>query len=182
MTDTLPYLGARAVRCKPWVWMEGMKAIEHQNPATWVRLLWFDIHFRWNGCGEGGSWQRLTSKTMEHLTPDLTDPAALGCVLALVRKAWGDPEACIFNERPGNWHLVSVKGGVAHSPTEAEALVAYYELGATSLLIRGYDPLPDAEEYGRELIPRVRELVAERDRSDAAVGPGAGPFHVGWAR
>ena len=48
--------------------------------------------------------------------------------------------------------------------TVAEALVAYYDLGATSLLIRGYDPLPDAEEYGRELIPRVRAMVAERDR------------------
>ena len=54
--------------------------------------------------------------------------------------------------------------------TVAEALVAYYDLGATSLLIRGYDPLPDALEYGRELIPRVRALVAERDaaRSVAA--------------
>lgn len=51
--------------------------------------------------------------------------------------------------------------------TVAEALVAYYDLGATSLLIRGYDPLPDAVAYGRELIPRVRALVAERD---AAVG------------
>jgi hypothetical protein len=37
--------------------------------------------------------------------------------------------------------------------TVAEALVAYYDLGATSLLIRGYDPLADAVEYGRELIP-----------------------------
>ena len=49
----------------------------------------------------------------------------------------------------------------------ARALVAYYDLGATTLLIRGYDPLPDAVEYGRELIPRVRELVAERERSRA---------------
>jgi alkanesulfonate monooxygenase len=47
--------------------------------------------------------------------------------------------------------------------TVAEALVTYYDLGATSLLIRGYDPLADAAEYGRELIPRVRALVAERD-------------------
>ena len=47
--------------------------------------------------------------------------------------------------------------------TVAEAMVAYYDLGATSLLIRGYDPLPDAIEYGHELIPRVRALVAERD-------------------
>ncbi len=48
--------------------------------------------------------------------------------------------------------------------TVAEAMAAYYDLGATSLLIRGYDPLPDAIDYGRELIPRVRELVAARDQ------------------
>ena len=44
----------------------------------------------------------------------------------------------------------------------AEALVAYYDLGVRSLLIRGYDPLPDAIAYGEELIPRVRALVATR--------------------
>ena len=47
--------------------------------------------------------------------------------------------------------------------TVAEALAHYYDLGATSLLIRGYDPLPDAQIYGAELIPKVRELVARRD-------------------
>ena len=47
--------------------------------------------------------------------------------------------------------------------TVAEAMVEYYKLGATSLLVRGYDPRPDAEQYGAELIPRVRELVAKVD-------------------
>lgn len=47
--------------------------------------------------------------------------------------------------------------------TVAQAMVAYYDLGVDSLLIRGYDPQPDAIEYGQELIPRVRELVAQRD-------------------
>src|SRR5437764_675248 len=47
--------------------------------------------------------------------------------------------------------------------TVAKALLEYYKLGATSLLIRGYDPRPDAIQYGEELIPRVRELVAEHD-------------------
>ena len=46
--------------------------------------------------------------------------------------------------------------------TVAEALVDYYDLGVDTLLIRGYDPLPDAEMYGAELIPRVRALVAQR--------------------
>jgi alkanesulfonate monooxygenase len=47
--------------------------------------------------------------------------------------------------------------------TVARAMLEYYKLGATSLLIRGYDPLPDAIQYGDELIPRVRRLVAEHD-------------------
>ncbi len=48
--------------------------------------------------------------------------------------------------------------------TVAAALLEYYKLGATSLLIRGYDPVPDTEQYGAELIPRVRALVAQYDR------------------
>jgi alkanesulfonate monooxygenase len=54
----------------------------------------------------------------------------------------------------------------------AKALLEYYRLGATSLLIRGYDPRPDAIQYGEELIPRLRELVAEDD----AVRGTASPF------
>jgi len=46
----------------------------------------------------------------------------------------------------------------------AESLLDYYELGVTTLLIRGFDPLRDAAEYGRELIPLVRAEVARRDR------------------
>ena len=52
--------------------------------------------------------------------------------------------------------------------TVAKALFEYYKLGATSLLIRGYDPRPDAVRYGDELIPRVRALVAEYDAARAA--------------
>jgi alkanesulfonate monooxygenase len=47
--------------------------------------------------------------------------------------------------------------------TVANALFEYYKLGATSLLIRGYDPRPDAIQYGEELIPRLRALVAAHD-------------------
>lgn len=47
--------------------------------------------------------------------------------------------------------------------TVAKAMLEYYKLGATSLLIRGYDPLPDAVQYGEALIPLLRGLVAEYD-------------------
>jgi len=49
--------------------------------------------------------------------------------------------------------------------TVAKAMLEYYKLGATTLLIRGYDPRPDAVQYGEELIPRLRELVADYDRT-----------------
>jgi alkanesulfonate monooxygenase len=46
----------------------------------------------------------------------------------------------------------------------AEALLDYYDAGVTTILIRGFDPLPDAIEYGRELLPLVHAEVARRDR------------------
>jgi alkanesulfonate monooxygenase len=52
---------------------------------------------------------------------------------------------------------------VGSPDTVAKALVEYYKLGATSLLIRGYEPLEDAVLYGRELIPRLRRLIAAHD-------------------
>jgi alkanesulfonate monooxygenase len=52
--------------------------------------------------------------------------------------------------------------------TVAQAMFEYYKLGATSLLIRGYDPRADAIQYGEELIPRVRALVADHDAASGA--------------
>ena len=45
----------------------------------------------------------------------------------------------------------------------AESMLAYYDAGCTAFIIRGFDPLNDAVEYGRELIPMVREGVAQRE-------------------
>jgi alkanesulfonate monooxygenase len=49
----------------------------------------------------------------------------------------------------------------------ADALLAYYDLGIETFLLRGFDPLVDAVEYGRELLPLVRAKVAERDAQRA---------------
>ncbi len=38
-------------------------------------------------------------------------------------------------------------------------------MGVRGVLIRGFDPFADAAEFGKELIPRIRALVAERDQS-----------------
>jgi alkanesulfonate monooxygenase len=50
----------------------------------------------------------------------------------------------------------------------ADALLDYYDLGVTTFLIRGFDPLEDAIQYGRELIPLVREATASRASAQLA--------------
>lgn len=53
----------------------------------------------------------------------------------------------------------------------AEALLDYYDLGVTTLLIRGFDPLQDAIDYGHDLLPLVRQEVAHRERQRATAEP-----------
>ncbi|WP_406426069.1 LLM class flavin-dependent oxidoreductase [Streptomyces sp. NBC_01589] len=54
--------------------------------------------------------------------------------------------------------------------TVAQALLDYYDLGVEVLSARGYDLLDDAIDFGRHVIPIVREEVAKRDaaRKNAA--------------
>lgn len=47
--------------------------------------------------------------------------------------------------------------------TVAQALLDYYDLGVDILSARGYDLLGDAIDFGRYVIPIVREEVAKRD-------------------
>ena len=44
----------------------------------------------------------------------------------------------------------------------AEALADYWDLGVTTFLIRGFDPLADNIEYGRSLLPLTKKIIAER--------------------
>ena len=49
----------------------------------------------------------------------------------------------------------------------AQAILDYVDIGVTTILIRGYDPYDDAIDYGRQLLPLVREEVARRDAEKA---------------
>ncbi len=47
--------------------------------------------------------------------------------------------------------------------TIVEALLAYHDVGVTTFLNRGYDPLYDAIDYGYQIIPSVRAEVRRRE-------------------
>jgi len=49
----------------------------------------------------------------------------------------------------------------------AEAMLGYYDLGITALLLKGFDPLLDVIDFGERLIPLVREGVTQRDGANA---------------
>ncbi|WP_027907789.1 LLM class flavin-dependent oxidoreductase [Pseudomonas taiwanensis] len=65
------------------------------------------------------------------------------------------------------WTEIAALGGGAGNSTSlvgtadqvAEAALAYYELGVTTFLFRGFDQLRDAVEYGQALIPRIKSRV-----------------------
>ena len=110
-------LGKRLVACKGFRPMRGMLDMQGR---TWdASLLW-----RWNSAVD---------------VPDLRDPATLGCVLALVREAWGKPNGQMrFDGVSGSdargWYYYwtsnngNVGGGLHwYSSTEAHALVAALE-------------------------------------------------------
>jgi alkanesulfonate monooxygenase len=50
----------------------------------------------------------------------------------------------------------------------AQTILNYIDAGATTILIRGYEPLPAAIEYGRDLIPLVRQEMAHREQASTS--------------
>ena len=111
MTDEMILLAKRAVACKGWRWMPGMR---------W----WTD-----DDRGRLDDFQPDYMGRPTDALPDLTDPATVGCLLALVREAWGDPTLCVvLDTSDGRWCVgcwedngIAMRG--RGGATETEALV-----------------------------------------------------------
>lgn len=54
--------------------------------------------------------------------------------------------------------------------TVAESLLDYADLGAELISIRGYDNFNDAVDYGRYILPRVREGLKQRTEKGLKFG------------
>ena len=130
MTDEQIVLARRAVACKGWRWMPGMAgtdalgvpfrcALTHRSGGVMVVA--------------GMAVMVAHPDALARMYPDLTDPATLGCLLALVREAWGDPAICVvLDTSDGYWHVgrwesegIALRG--RWGTTEAHALVLSLE-------------------------------------------------------
>ena len=73
------------------------------------------------------------------------------------------------------WLATATAVGASHDSTSlvgtpdtiVAALLDYYDIGVTTFLNRGYDPLHDAIDYGRWIIPAVRAEVRRREQAQA---------------
>ena len=139
MTKSEQDHASRAIACKGWRWMPGMlirtvygvtdriAGIDDTHIHAWAESQQTDC--------PRGMWIRYRRDRMKnHGVPDLTDPATLGCLLALVREAWDDPHAYVLASSP-DWYTMRSPNGsggwLGPSPidgsTEAAALVCALE-------------------------------------------------------
>jgi hypothetical protein len=127
--EQIEELARRAVACNRWRWMPGMLS---------------DKGLRVTRCDDDGYvvgyYENLSyiAECVSGSTPDLSDPATLGCLLALVRESWG-PTASVSVNLSGFWAVggatvLSGKGKGASinlgiwKATEIDALVSALEV------------------------------------------------------
>ncbi|MFH5924395.1 LLM class flavin-dependent oxidoreductase [Roseomonas xinghualingensis] len=98
------------------------------------------------------------------LGPNNHGPQNAGSQRLLAAAALGDrPEGRLYTAIARETGARGNTTALVGTPEQvAEAFLEYYDLGVTTFLIRGFDPLEDAAEYGRSLLPATRKLVAER--------------------
>jgi hypothetical protein len=118
-------LARRAVACRHWRWMPGMRVMVGAEGVPYRYVS--DDYAPPEGDDVAFTDPRL---------PDLSDPATVGCLLALVREAWGDETIATSATREATgrrgwvmeaWDQHAPSNAVGPYPTEAEALVAALE-------------------------------------------------------
>lgn len=146
-TGDMEVLARRAVACPKWAWLGGMLTTDGDRVVS---------------AGDASAINALTGSNVAPLVlidrvdedggncwlpdgalPDLTDPATLGCLLALVRRAWSDPTLHLqpystfdseADEQRAWWRLCSVRASVLPGMPAFDVITANqrtYLAGAT---------------------------------------------------
>jgi len=145
-------LAKRLVSLKNWTWIPGMLAWRKTHRNEWVQVRCVEGLGAHTELADPKVLERTTSKTLimeaghtvvdgwhrvEDLLPDLTDPATIGCLIFLVRQAWGDPtiSTAATREKDGlrgwimeSWDPRSPINNIGPFPIEVEALLIGLEL------------------------------------------------------
>ncbi len=148
-----------------------------RRAAAHGRSLQFNLSFRpILGATEGEAWDRARAiltkveAAVRHEKPTLyTDESGRRLLAAAAEAEIHDerlwmPIAAAYHGQGNTTCLVGTAEQVADS------LLAYYRLGVTGFLLRGFDPLADTVEFGRELIPRLRAGAAAIDAASQGAG------------
>ena len=177
-------VGAKHADCY-MVWGEPLADVQatmtevHGVAAASGRKPRFSISFRpIIAHNEEAAWEKARSYldrivTLRGGTIPEYRPEALGSARLLEMAGRGD----LHDEQL--WTAIARAVGASGNTTAlvgtpgqvAESLMRYYDAGVTTLLIRGFEPLSDARDFGQELIPMVRAEVAKRDRAEVAAAP-----------
>lgn len=161
------------------MWGEPVAAVQaqmdevHVEAAKWGRKPKFSVSFRpILAANEEAAWEKARGYldrviSLRGGVVPKYDPQAVGSqrLLGLAEKSE------VHDDRL--WTAIARAVGATGNTTAlvgtpdqvCESLLRYYDAGVTTLLIRGFQPLDDASEYGRELIPMVRAEVAKREKA-----------------
>lgn len=101
----------RAVACKGWRWMPGMR-VWWPGPGRYTRL-------------------REQLDELDEAVLDVTDPPTLGYLLAMVREAWADPFLSVQGKRNIGWRIV---GGKQHGSTFNRMCEVWHDFEASALV------------------------------------------------
>ena len=156
------------------LWGEPLESIKEQitdirdRAAKYGRSIRFSVSVRpILGDTEGEAWERAQGilsrvKSSVGTTIGPGKPARLqseGSRRLLDFAAQGD----VHDQRL--WMTIAATTGAAGNTTAlvgtaeqvAESLLAYHKIGADAFIIRGFDPMQDTIDWGKELIPMVRD-------------------------
>ncbi len=151
--------------------------LRHRGPAA-AAAMRFSLSFRpILAATESAAWEKaehILAETVRlrgeaALGSGSTRPANAGSQRLLDAAALGDrPEGRLYTAIA---RVTGARGNttaLVGTPEQvAQAFAEYHALGVTTFLIRGFDPLEDAADYGRELLPLTRALLTQPDAHPA---------------